>query len=446
MKNTFEDHGLILEPRKKEDWVFGGFFGDMGPVVNPLGDWRDYLVEKEGQIFDAKDSYACATYATHNAYEILFKFLNKEENLSDRFTAILSGTKVGVGNSPQKVVETLRKNGCVAEQSLPLSAAKTIEEFYQPDPLPKNLKDEAVKTLLDEWTLNYRQLDSTDHTTLLEALKRSPVPVSVVAWYQNGAGEYFKPAGMNDNHLVCLVYADDTGYWIFDSDLGQEKLKKLSKDYFFSYGEVIYISNEPSPLSVPWYLKLLDLLGKLLHLDSLLLKEREKAPVPALPSNTTAPTPTPPQNAPQPQKPPSLPPTEARWLIENPSTAWAVCPSDLKRKLIARTRDICYEEGLDVRQTKNLICTIQGESGFNPACVNEQTKDYGVCQFSARYYLVEYKMTPQYACEHPEECIRIMAKNWKTRASNWCAFQNEGYKRWLNYSDEDLVNFQPNVV
>lgn len=84
---------------------------------------------------------------------------------------------------------------------------------------------------------------------------------------------------------------------------------------------------------------------------------------------------------------------------------------------------VCAE--LAPELTKDIQATIAGESGWNQWCINEKSKDYGIAQFSAYYYLKEYKMTPDYACEHPEECIRIMVKNFKNgRASNWVAYQH----------------------
>lgn len=134
---------------------------------------------------------------------------------------------------------------------------------------------------------------------------------------------------------------------------------------------------------------------------------------------------------------------ENPWLTPNPSKSWAKYPYEKKKLLIQEVRKICSEEKLLNQEVQELIATIQGESGFNPACVNEQSKDYGLCQFSQRWYLKEYKMTPQYACEHPIECARIMAKNWRKRKNNWVAFSSGGYRQWLHYSDEQLAKFDP---
>ena len=130
------------------------------------------------------------------------------------------------------------------------------------------------------------------------------------------------------------------------------------------------------------------------------------------------------------------------WDIQNPSTDWAIYPADLKLALIGEVRKICMAAGLSQSMTQDLICTIQGESGWNPFCENNRTFDYGLCQFSKRYYLVEYKMTPQYAKEHPLECAAIMAKNFPTRKTNWVAYSNGSYLYWKNYTDEQIAAFK----
>lgn len=128
---------------------------------------------------------------------------------------------------------------------------------------------------------------------------------------------------------------------------------------------------------------------------------------------------------------------------EKQSKKYANYPTNLKAVWILKTRQICKTQGLTSGEEQELIATIQGESGFNPYCVNESSKDYGLCQFSARYYLKEYGMTPDYCVNHPEKCITIMAKNWKTRKKNWIAFTNGGYRKWLLKSDSEISGFKP---
>lgn len=439
MKNTFEDHGLILEPRKKTDYIFSGVTKVFkGLPVNPSGDWRDYLVEKEGQVFDGKDTYSCASMATLNCAEVLMNYLQKTINYSDRFVSIGSGTKVGIGNSPTAVADFIRHKGCITESSLPQSVCRTVEEFYQPNPLTPPLLKEAEETFLNHYTFQYEQLDSTDLTTLREALKYSPLPVSVVAWYQDGE-EYFRPEGARDNHLVCLVYIDEEGHpFVFDSDLGQEKLKKLHKDYFFGYGEVIYISNEPSPLSVPWYLKLLDLLTKLLRLDLEWLKAKNApvSPSPALPSNTTAPTPTPPQNAPEPQKQAST-----RWGDVSKEEKEALIKRNKRSEMLWMCREIAERKKMPSSMMPLFLATLECEADFNNELIHENKKngrvcstDYYIAQINDYYHIGAGKTFPsvQYVHDNPDKVVEWMADMFLCgKAKLWICYRDGYFKSHL---------------
>ncbi len=114
------------------------------------------------------------------------------------------------------------------------------------------------------------------------------------------------------------------------------------------------------------------------------------------------------------------------------SEAFSDYPDTEKKKLIAHAKRICEEKKLSKELTDNLVATVWGESGWNPNCVNRQTDDWGLCQFSRRYYLREYKMTDRQAIEQPIRCLEIMAENFKRgRAKDWIAFRSGGYLRWL---------------
>lgn len=95
-----------------------------------------------------------------------------------------------------------------------------------------------------------------------------------------------------------------------------------------------------------------------------------------------------------------------------------------RRAMYALAEKVCAREGLTPELTEDLLSTVWGESGWNQWCVNHKTFDYGIAQFSARYYLKEYKMTPQEALDNPEKCLTIMADNFKAgRQSNWVAYK-----------------------
>ena len=85
-------YGFISEP-KGTDFIFGA--GKIPEVVlQPNGDWTDFLTTKEFQAPYNFETYACVTFTILNCIEILIKRqYGIEKNYSDRFLAIVSGTK-----------------------------------------------------------------------------------------------------------------------------------------------------------------------------------------------------------------------------------------------------------------------------------------------------------------------------------------------------------------
>lgn len=103
---------------------------------------------------------------------------------------------------------------------------------------------------------------------------------------------------------------------------------------------------------------------------------------------------------------------------------WCGGTVEERRAMMMLKNKVCKEEGLSLSLAADLHATVWGESGWNQWCQNMTTKDYGLCQFSQRYYLVEYGMTPVEALQSPEQCLRIMARNFKAgRQKNWIAYQ-----------------------
>lgn len=120
-------------------------------------------------------------------------------------------------------------------------------------------------------------------------------------------------------------------------------------------------------------------------------------------------------------------------IIATYQTGWGQGDILVRRNLYIKAQQIAKDEGLSISKTADMLATIWGESGWNPYCINYKTKDYGLCQFSALYYLKEYKMTPEQAILNPEKCLHIMAYNFAHgRESNWVAYSNGSYKTYLN--------------
>lgn len=121
------------------------------------------------------------------------------------------------------------------------------------------------------------------------------------------------------------------------------------------------------------------------------------------------------------------------------SKAWCGGTYEERMEMYHLAKTVCVAEGIIGQDSLDMLATIFGESGYNRWCENQKTFDYGLCQFSKRYYLVEYKMTPQEAIDSPERCLRIMAKNWKTRKSNWVAYSSGGFRKWLGREPGSII-------
>src|SRR3990167_2500845 len=182
--------------------------------INPSGDWSDYLPVRERQNLNGIETYACVTFTTLSCIEILIRQqYGLERNYSDRFLAMVSGTKEG-GNTPNTVAEFLRKVGVVGEEVWPFSPdINTFENFY--GPIPPKLY-ELAKEFNDEWDFKHENVPS-DNEAIAKALKCSPLGLSVAAWSQRD-GMYFQPQGMPDNHFTTLITVRPNGYKrVFDS-------------------------------------------------------------------------------------------------------------------------------------------------------------------------------------------------------------------------------------
>lgn len=248
------NHGFIPDEIRPEDYVFGGHTKLKGEVLQQDGSWLAFLPPDERQMRFGVETMSCVSFSTLNALEILMhRFYQEIENYSDRYLAISSSTSP-FGNSPHNVAETLRKeSGCVDEGLLPFTEEiESFEEYHSPNPLPDDLLKKGKKWLKEfdfghEWVFSKETYLPEKQEKLKEALKCSPIGISVYAWLRDEDGLYFKPKGVKDNHYCVLVDYEDGKYWIvldtYPSSEG-EFLKKLAWDYDFQYAKKYHIKKK----------------------------------------------------------------------------------------------------------------------------------------------------------------------------------------------------------
>src|SRR3990167_9869879 len=130
-------HGYIPDLIEDDHFVLGGLASMPLDVIQPDGQWGEFIPQVEVQRNEFFETSNCTAYGTLNALEFLFKRLFGEtKNWSERYVGIESGTRPP-GNSPHKVIQTIRNIcGLLDEDILPFKDIKTVEEYYSPDPIP----------------------------------------------------------------------------------------------------------------------------------------------------------------------------------------------------------------------------------------------------------------------------------------------------------------------
>ena len=241
MKYQFVPQNFVYPEIKETDFRFGS--NQIGKkVLNESGDWRLFLPPAEEQAKWGVESSACATESQQHALATIQEeeYGIQDTDYSARFNAQLSGTTPD-GNSPIKVAESFRRDGLIPDKMLPF--AEYLKSWY--DYMSFKGADERSCRLVGkgwrkEWdprfdiVITMHENIDVKYKKLREALKSSPLPVSVCAWFDED-GVYIKPEGMSDNHLTLLVHIDEEGYpTVFDTYA--PFIKKLEKKYNFDFG------------------------------------------------------------------------------------------------------------------------------------------------------------------------------------------------------------------
>jgi len=193
------------------------------------GDWTPWLpvYEPQARFFE---SSGCTVWGSLNCIETFMKRVyGVEQNYSERFTYLNVPITPDTGADPHKTCETIRTYGLINERDLPMT--RTVARYLNRDDLTEAMYDKGERWLQQhefrhEWLWNKRPANYIE--VLKEALKTSPLGVSVTAWREVD-GVFVSDNGGN-NHFCMLFKIDDEGYpWIFDSY--DHTIKKLSKDH-----------------------------------------------------------------------------------------------------------------------------------------------------------------------------------------------------------------------
>lgn len=240
-----EPHGLLESTILPEDYIFGGTTKMPDVILRPDGQWDNDLPEKELQN-KGFETNACTVFGTENCAETLHKVVvGFEKNWSERFTAIMADIDPNAGGYPEKVIESIRKNGNLLEEELPFDETITTPtKFYSPKPMTDEYKEKA-KQFVTEYTIMHEWITPVTPASLMAALKRSPVGISVCAWiFDTKTGYYVNPEGLRSNHWVmCYGYVEGK-YWKIYDHYNKDK-KMLAWDYPFGHAKKYYLAKNP---------------------------------------------------------------------------------------------------------------------------------------------------------------------------------------------------------
>lgn len=194
-------------------------FGSSPLVGTPLredGDWRPYAPPEEEQNINGIESSACYVEGQQHAIATIEEetFGEIDNNYSARFNALLSdGTEYG--GDPIKGADSIRHDGLIPDYLMPFSEEiKTWDDFHSwlgvDETMCRRIGQEyrAKRKLGHDIVVERNDSLEAKYSKMKQALKYSPLPLSVSAWFEK-EGEYYKPEGMIDNHMVVGLYIDE---------------------------------------------------------------------------------------------------------------------------------------------------------------------------------------------------------------------------------------------
>ncbi len=215
---------FIYPDIKPEHYVFGAL--NAGKVIREDGDWRDYTPPTRLQIFNGVEPSDCYVIAQLHA---LSTIQEEEFNIPDqvyapRFNTLLSdGTENG--GDPLKGADSIRGDGIIVDSMMPFDSSITSwDDFHSWKGANEKLCRMAGQLFKQNWKANnyivFKREESVEakYAKLREALKRSPVPLSVYGKIDNNLQYVPKSEGDSDTHLVlCTYLSPDNKIYIRDT-------------------------------------------------------------------------------------------------------------------------------------------------------------------------------------------------------------------------------------
>lgn len=224
-KNSGFSEELELEHSSEEDYNFLGSSLPKEVLVDD-GDWRPFKINLEIQSNNHGDTYGCTNYANNNQTEFMHKVrYGKEIDYSDSYSAVVSNTRRGVGNSHKNVSDCRRKYGSILEELRPYTKDTTLDQFFSP--IPDELKELGLKWVIEN-EYGYEKVGGEEYE---EALRYSPIQVAVDS-RTNKTSKY----SMCD-HSILLICKDKVAKKNYTFDSYLNRFEEYDWDYPFAFGQ-----------------------------------------------------------------------------------------------------------------------------------------------------------------------------------------------------------------
>ncbi len=245
-----KNYGYIPAKIDATHWMFGASTAPKD-LLQLDRNWQPYLPKYEPQAVNF-ETFGCGVFGTLNAVEILMKkIFGNDFNYAERYQYNLVGINPPIGSDPHVVAETIRKNGVILEEILPMT--QTLEEYKTPRPVPEYYVSHGQKWLSEhsfyhEWVFTNSPSKEARIALIREALQYSPLALSVTAWYPEVNGMY-PDNGQPNSHWVTCFAMDGDSPLIFDSYAQDgNPIKKLSPDHHIEMCKRYYIGVGETPV------------------------------------------------------------------------------------------------------------------------------------------------------------------------------------------------------
>lgn len=278
-----KNYGYIPSKIDATHWQFGASNAPKD-LLQLDRNWQPYLPKYEPQAVNF-DTFGCGVFGTLNVLEILMKkIFGYDYNYAERYQYNLVGINPPIGSDPHIVAETIRKNGLLLEEILPMTT--TLEEYKTPRPMVEPYLSQGQKWLTEhsfyhEWVFTNSPAKEARIALIREALQYSPLALSVTAWYPQVDGMY-PDNGQPNSHWVTCFAMDGDSPLIFDSYAQDgNPIKKLSPDHHIEMCKRYYIGIGQTPVEKDGWIQ--GMFKAILQALGIVQKEINELPKPITP-------------------------------------------------------------------------------------------------------------------------------------------------------------------